>query len=164
MTPIRILFVCQGDFSISTICEVAMRRIIAEEDRLDDFLLASAVLSENHIPPKLLAAAARHGLDVSGHCNRTVRHEDFRAFHLVLAVSQQAYRDLLAMCPESRRNRVRPLADFAPWLDEDELLKPSCEDAGALDRMVELIGLATRMLFELIDKPAQPAPAGRAVA
>lgn len=156
MTQHRILFVCHGNICRSPLAEGAMRRLIAEEDRLDDFLLASAGVSSEHNgePPDFRAvkASGAQGIDIGHLRARQVMAEDFKRFDLVLAMDAANREALLAIAPPDAQHKVHLLLDFSPWIGETDVPDPYYGPAESFDDALDLIGLAARGLLETLDQ------------
>lgn len=156
MTQHRILFVCQDNICRSALAEAAMRLLMVEEDRLDDFLLDSAGLAlvpaDQQPNPGVLWAARACRLDLGGRRARRVDAADFRQFDLLLTmdgVSADALRDL---APAKFEHKVHRLLDFSPWIGVRDIACPAPATHERLADMVDLIQLAVRGLMASIDQ------------
>ncbi len=132
-----------------------MRQLIAQENRLDDFLLASrglAAAGGAKAGRAALGAAARQGIDLSGFRAKPATPADFRNFELLLAMDTDSRNRLLDMAPAGYENRVHCLLDFAPWIGTDDVPDPTFGGEDAADDVFELLLLALRGLIEVIDQ------------
>ena len=133
-----------------------MRRLIVEEDRLDDYLLASAGLSGVHAgePPdaRALAVAATQGIDIGAKRARQVQASDFKRFDLVLAMDSANRDALKALAPAGTEQKVHLLLDFSPWIGENEIPDPYHGGADGFDAALDLLQLAARGLLESLDQ------------
>ena len=158
MTQHRILFVCLGNICRSPLAEAAMRRLIAEEDRLDEFLLDSAGTSDAHAgepaDPRAVSAAAAVGIGLERRQARRVTAHDFKGFDLLLAMDTASRDALMAMAPARTEHKVHRLLDFSTWIGETEIADPYFGDAEAFDDTLDLIKLAVRGLLEALDQAA----------
>jgi len=156
MTQHRILFVCLGNICRSPLAEAAMRRLIAEEDRLDDFLLGSAGLSANHagqsIDPRAIKVAAAHGMDLRGERSRQVTAADFKNFDLLLAMDVANRDALRAMAPRSTEQKAHLLLEFSSWIGESEIPDPYHGSLEDFEDAFDLIQLAARGLLAALDQ------------
>jgi protein-tyrosine phosphatase len=155
MTQHRLLFVGQHNTCRSVLAEAAMRQLIAHEDRLDDFLLASRglkVVAGSGASQQVLGAAGRQGMDLAGFRARQIDSADFRNFDLLLAMDADSRDRLVAMAPAGSEHRVHLLLDFSPWIGIDEVPVPSSDLDEAADDLFDLVLLAARGLVEVIDK------------
>ena len=132
-----------------------MRQLIAQEGRLDDFLLASrglmarAGVGGNRAT---LSAAARHGIDLSGFRPRPITAGDYRGFDLVLCLDRLTRDRLRALSLARGGHKVHLLLDFAPWIGTDEVPDPAHGGEEAFDDVFDLLKLAARGLLEVIDQ------------
>jgi protein-tyrosine phosphatase len=155
MTQHRLLFICRDNTCRSVLAEAAMRLIIAQEDRLDDFLLASRSLSAGggaKASRLTLGAAARAGVDLSNFRSRPFCEADFRNFELVLAMDTATRKKLLDLAPVGLEHRVHLLLDFAPWMGTEDVPDPTFEGDAAADDVFEILQIAARSLIEVIDQ------------
>jgi len=156
MTQHRILFVCHGNICRSPLAEGAMRHLIAEEDRLDSFLLASAGVSSEHdgeAPDfRAVKAAKAQGIEIGHLRARKVTADDFKRFDLLLAMDAANRDALLAMAPASAQQKIHLLLDFSPWIGETDVPDPYYGPAEGFDDVLDLIGLAVRGLLETLDQ------------
>ncbi len=150
-----------------------MRLLIAQEDRLDDFLLASRGTlcgAGGKASRMTLGAAARAGLDLSGFRTRQIVEFDFRNFELLLAMDIASRNQLQALAPAGSEHRIHLLLDFAPWIGTEEVPDPTFEGDTAADDVFELLQIAARSLVEVINQSASsyalpmPAPVNAKVA
>jgi protein-tyrosine phosphatase len=159
MTQHRLLFVCRDNTCRSVLAEAAMRLLIAQEDRLDDFLLASRGLQAaagTKASRMTLGAAARQGIDLSGYRSRQIADSDFRNFELLLAMDVASRNKLMALAPAGAEHRVHLLLDFAPWIGTEEVPDPTFEGDAAADDVFELLQIAARSLVEVIAQSSDP--------
>ena len=158
MTQHRILFVGLGNIRRSPLVEAAMRQLIAEDGRLDDFLLDSAGTSNAHAgeppDPRAAVAAAAVGITLERRRARHVTASDFRNCDLLLAMDTVSREALLAMAPLKANHKIHRLLDFSPWIGETEIADPYFGDAEAFDDTLDLIRLAVRGLLSSLDQEA----------
>ena len=156
MTQHRLLFVCLGNICRSPLAEGAMRRLIAEEGRLDDFLLGSAGTSAAHSgappDPRAVAAAVLQGIDLDGRRSRQIAPSDFKDHDLMLAMDSATRDTLEAMAPRGTERKVRLLLDYSPWIGETEIPDPYVGGPEGFEDVLELIQLALRGLLEVLDQ------------
>lgn len=111
----RVLFVCLGNICRSPLAEAAFR---AEAQRLGlDVEADSAGTGGWHAgePPdrRAIAAARRHGADISQLRARKVTPGDFERFDHIVALDEENYADLAALRPERSRAALSLLLDHA---------------------------------------------------
>ena len=114
--------------------------------------------------PRSVRAARRRGYDLSRHCARQVRADDFGKFDYVLAMDRDNLRDLQSLCSEhvsriSRSTaqherpplaRVAMLLDFAPQLTVREVPDPYARADDGFDFVIDIVEDAARGLLEHI--------------
>ena len=156
MTQTRILFVCPGNDFRSRLALGAMRHLIAEEDRLDDFLLdaADTVESPTRQMPgtAMLTSANRNHIWFDDHRARAIAAHDFKLFDLMLAMDQASKDALEAAAPVGTSQKVHLLLDFAPWIGSADFPQADGLDADAFDDLMDFLHLALRGLLEVIDQ------------
>ena len=98
-----VLFVCLGNICRSPTAEGLLRHHARAAGLDDRCRIDSAGTGGWHIgdPPdrRAIAAAARHGVDLSGLRGRKVSPADFTAFDLILGMDRQNVADLKALAP-----------------------------------------------------------------
>ena len=156
MTQTRILFVCPGNDFRSRLALGAMRHLIAEEDRLDDFLLDAADTLGSPAQPMpgtaMQTAANRNHIWFDDHRARAIEALDFKSFDLMLAMDQASKDALEAAAPKGTGQKVHLLLDFAPWIGSADFPDTDGLDADAFDDLMDFLHLALRGLLEVIDQ------------
>ncbi|GAB3800268.1 low molecular weight protein arginine phosphatase [Humibacter antri] len=110
-----ILFVCTANQCRSAMAEAIARRRFAGLP----FAFASAGLIEggHPMPPAGLQVARENGFDLSGHLSRRADRRRLGAWDVILTMSRQHVRELVAADAELWP-RVFTLPQFVRWLDE----------------------------------------------
>ncbi|MCW5700744.1 MAG: low molecular weight phosphotyrosine protein phosphatase [Rhodospirillales bacterium] len=149
---VSILFVCLGNICRSPSAEGVFRAQVETAGLADTVTTDSAGTYGFHIgrPPdqRALAAARRRGVDLSGLRARQVAVEDFSRFDLILAMDRDNLADLMALCPEEERHRVRLFLDFAPGFDIRDVPDPYYGGEDDFDFMLDLIEAGARGLLD----------------
>lgn len=108
--PFAILFVCLVDICRSPLAEGAFRQQTVQAGVARQFRLESAGTGAYHIgqppAPRATAAAARHGVDISGVRARQVTAADFDDFDLILAMDHGNLAALRALAPPDAHAEV----------------------------------------------------------
>jgi protein-tyrosine phosphatase len=114
---VRVLFVCMGNICRSPTAEGVFRHLVDAANLSSQIEIDSAGTHAYHVgeppDPRSQAEARKHGVDLSGQRARQVTARDFSAFDYVVAMDEENYRGLAALCPPGRGNRLHRLCDFA---------------------------------------------------
>jgi len=125
-----------------------MRHLMIEEDRLDDFLLASAGVlpAQIGVPPeaRAIAAARRCGFDIGTKRTRPVVAADFKQFDLLLAMNEAGADALGVLAPPGTEHKVHLLLDFSPWIGQREVRDPVVGPDDAFSGVLDLIRMQAR--------------------
>lgn len=99
----RILFVCAGNICRSPLAEGIFRHLANKADRAGEFEIDSAGTGGWHQGQRpdrrSIAAAAGHGIDISGQRARRIASADFGGFDLILAMDQDNLKNLRKAAP-----------------------------------------------------------------
>lgn len=94
------------------------------------------------------AAAAKRGADISRLRGRHASAEDIRKFDYVLAMDQENYENLLAVCPAGMEQKIRLFLEFAPNRMEKEVPDPYFGSHSGFDRVLDMIEEAAAGLLD----------------
>lgn len=124
--PASVLFVCMGNICRSPLAEGAFRAEAAR--RALDVEADSAGTGGWHVgePPdrRAIAAAARHGVDISRQRARQLRREDFERFEWIVALDRDNLVDLEALRPADARAVLSLLLDHVPGREGEGVADP----------------------------------------
>lgn len=99
----RILFVCAGNICRSPLAEGIFRHLANEAGRAGEFEIDSAGTGGWHQGQRpdrrSIAAAAGHGIDISGQRARRIASADFGSYDLILAMDQDNLKNLRKTAP-----------------------------------------------------------------
>lgn len=151
-TRVRILFVCMGNICRSPTAEGVFRHLLRGEgyDELID--TDSAGTHGYHIgaPPDQRAreTALKRGVDLSDLRARRVAREDFDIFDFILAMDQENYQALRALCPPVHREKLRLFMEYAPELGIREVPDPYYGGPRGFEQVFDLVEAAAVGLLE----------------
>jgi protein-tyrosine phosphatase len=126
--PLRLLIVCLGNICRSPMAEGALRARIEEAGLQDRIVVDSVGTGGWHVgeppDPRAIATAARHGVDIRGLRGRRLCAEDFTTFDWLLCADRNVLRDVRALTPMHRRDRVALLLEWAGQGKDAEIADP----------------------------------------
>jgi protein-tyrosine phosphatase len=141
-TPMKILIVCLGNICRSPTAEGVVRTLAAREFPELDLEVDSAGIADYHVgePPdrRSIAAARRHGYDISHLRARQVTRADFDEFDHVLAMDGSNLAALERLQPPDSRAVVGMFLEHAAFADFDEVPDPYHGGVEDFDRVVAL--------------------------
>ncbi len=100
--------------------------------------------------PRAKTAAARRGYDLSKIRARKVDASDFLRFDYLLAMDKENKRDLLELCKEKEKGRVKLFLDFAENLKTTEVPDPYYGGSKGFEMVLDMVEEACRGLLEHI--------------
>ncbi|HET6588394.1 MAG TPA: low molecular weight protein-tyrosine-phosphatase [Oleiagrimonas sp.] len=147
-----ILFVCLGNICRSPTVEAVVRAEFARAGL--DVAVASCGTGDWHVgqgaDPRAARAGAEAGYDLSLHCARQLRPDDFARHRMVLAMDRSNLADLQAMCPPGLRSRVGLFLEVAGVAPPSEVPDPYQGDAEDFARVITLARHGAQGLVELL--------------
>ena len=145
------LFVCMGNICRSPTAEGVFRHLLEQQGMTGQVMTDSAGTHDYHIgaPPDLRAqaAAARRGYDLSTLRARQVTPADFERFDYVLAMDEANLRELLPLCPDASRDRLRLFLEFAEEVERRDVPDPYYGGEQGFEDVLDLVENATRGLL-----------------
>ena len=153
---VSVLFVCMGNICRSPTAHGVFRSLLQDSGLADLIDTDSAGTHAYHVgnPPdqRAQATATGRGIDLSDLRARQVRETDFRDFDYILAMDQDNYRDLSALCPEGMEQRLYLFMDFASDLGIAEVPDPYYGGPRGFEQVFDLVEAASTGLLEDIRK------------
>jgi protein-tyrosine phosphatase len=114
---IRVLFICMGNICRSPTAEGVFRDKVRKAGLERDIDIDSAGTHAYHIgnppDPRAQKTARGRGYDLSDLRGRQVSERDFETFDYVLAMDRDNLQNLLRLCPEDYKSRVRLYLSFS---------------------------------------------------
>ena len=146
---VKVLFVCLGNICRSPLAEAAFRDEAARTG-LDAAADSAGTGGWHRGPPpdrRAIAAARRHGVDISELRARQVRPEDFEAFDHILALDADNLADLRALRPAGSRASLSLLLDHVPGREGETVADPYYGGDGHFDITWRDVSEAARALI-----------------
>ncbi|MFC4443922.1 low molecular weight protein-tyrosine-phosphatase [Caulobacter henricii] len=145
-----VLFVCLGNICRSPLAEGAFR---AEAQAIGlDVLVDSAGTGGWHVGSapdgRAIAAAQRHGVDISRQTARKVEVDDFRRFTHILALDHDNLKKLRSLRPVDGEAELGLLLDYAEGLEGRAVADPYYGKAAGFDVTWREVALAARGLAQ----------------
>lgn len=144
----RLLFVCLGNICRSPTADGMARAMVAE--RRLDWTIDSAGTGGWHVrdppDPRMVAAAASRGIDLSPLRARQVAAADFQRFDHIFAMDASNLANLERLRPEHAR------AALSLFLDGDSVPDPYYGGADGFEHVLDLISDRLQILFETLAK------------
>lgn len=158
----RILFVCLGNICRSPMAEGIFLHLVERRGLSHAYRADSAGTGDWHCgaPPdsRALATAARRGVHLPSVC-RQIRDEDFRDFHLILAMDRSNRKLLLAQCPAPLRAKIRLMREFDPAAapgEEAEVPDPYYGGPEGFDRVFDMLHRSCGALLDSLEADGLP--------
>jgi len=151
---IRVLFVCMGNICRSPTAQGVFRDLVEKQGLSHLIATDSAGTIDYHAgksPDRRAREAARkRGVDISDLRARQAAAEDFWQFDYILAMDQDNYADLRAICPAGHEQKLYLFLEFAPQLGHREVPDPYYGGPAGFERVFDMVeaaatGLLTRI-------------------
>jgi protein-tyrosine phosphatase len=148
---VKVLFVCMGNICRSPTAEGVFAKLVHDEG-LEEFIeIDSAGTHAYHVgePPDSRAqrSSLARGIDISLLRARRARAEDFDYFDYVLAMDEDNYQHLLAICPEYHQQKLQLFLDYAPHLEYREVPDPYYGGGKGFELVLDMVELASQGLL-----------------
>jgi protein-tyrosine phosphatase len=155
---VRILCVCLGNICRSPTAEGVLRHLLSQETPSLEVEVDSAGTGDYHIgdPPDLRTqrAAAERGIDLSGLRARQITPADFVKFDLIVAMDRKNLDHLQALRPKASTAQLKLFMEYADLPGCHEVPDPYFGDAADFERVLDLVGAASRGLIADLKKRA----------
>ncbi len=151
MNKIRVLMVCMGNICRSPTAHGVFETMVKEAGLADRIEVDSAGTHAYHVgnPPDRRAqeTALRRGFDLSAQRARRAVSEDFEIFDYVLAMDQDNYHGLCAICPRGKEDRLHLFMDFATEFSSREIPDPYYGGDDGFEKVFDMVEAASRGLL-----------------
>jgi protein-tyrosine phosphatase len=153
---IKVLFVCMGNICRSPTAHGVFRQLVREAGLADRIEVDSAGTHAYHVgnppDPRAQAVAQGRGVAMDDLRARQARPEDFLEYDYVLAMDQDNYHGLSAICPRGQERRIGLFLDYAPQLRVREVPDPYYGGPQGFERVFDLVEAAARGLLADIQR------------
>ncbi len=151
MSQVRVLFCCMGNICRSPTAHGVFEGMVREAGLSERIFVDSAGTHAYHLGEapdrRSQETASKRGYDLSRQRARKVRGEDFLEFDYVLAMDQDNYYNLQAICPPGYEARLALFLDFAPELGQREVPDPYYGGPNGFEQVFDLVEAASRGLL-----------------
>jgi protein-tyrosine phosphatase len=148
---VKVLFVCMGNICRSPTAHGVFRKLVQEEGLTEHIEIDSAGTHGYHVdePPdrRAILTAARRGVDLDDLRARRAEPEDFLYYDYILAMDQDNYLSLSAICPPGMEAKLSLFMDFAPELHTREVPDPYYGGASGFETVFDMVEAASRALL-----------------
>lgn len=152
----KILFVCMGNICRSPTAHGLFLSLIYDEKLEASFEIDSAGTHSWNIgnPPDMSSqiAAKKHGVDLSRLRARRVSNEDYDYYDLIVAMDNSNMENLLAMCEQKNRHKLKLLLDYAEATELKEVPDPYGEGMDGFEMVYGLIEQGCQGLLSELKK------------
>jgi len=149
---ISVLFVCMGNICRSPTAHGVFRKLLMEEGLSGLIGVDSAGTHAYHVgnspDRRAQATALSRGLDLSDLRARQACSDDFHAFDYVIAMDEENFASLQAICPAAMEQRLYMFLDFAPDLSEREVPDPYYGGDQGFERVFDMVEAASLGLLQ----------------
>ena len=153
---VSVLFVCLGNICRSPTAEGVFRHLIQQEGHDNWITTDSAGTHAYHIgaePDGRAQQTARgRGIDLSDLRGRKAIESDFNKFDYILAMDNENYQNLEALCPVGQEDKLSLFLDFSKDFSETQVPDPYYGGDQGFEHVFDLVESASRGLLEDITK------------
>ncbi len=152
MKKIKVLFVCMGNICRSPTAHGVFETLVEREGLADRIEVDSAGTHAYHVgkspDQRSQKTAQKRGLDIGHQRARKAESDDFLQYDYVLAMDQENYHALCAICPEGMESKLQLLMDYAPDLRMREVPDPYCGGPQGFEKVFDMVEAAAKGLLE----------------
>lgn len=152
----KVLFVCMGNICRSPTGQGVFEHLVEQAGLSDQVEVDSAGTHAYHTgePPDKRASrtAQKRGISLDGQYARRVSADDFEQFDYVLAMDSNNLRDLLSICPDEHRHKVRLFLSYADGLSIEDVPDPYYGGTTGFERVLDMVEEGARGLLNDIRK------------
>ena len=152
MKKVKVLFICMGNICRSPTAHGVFEALVKREGLADRIEVDSAGTHSYHAnkapDPRSQKTALNRGLDISDQRARKAESNDFIQYDYVLAMDQDNYHALCAICPEGMENKLELLMDYAPDSRMREVPDPYSGGSQGFEKVFDMVEAAAEGLLE----------------
>ena len=130
----KILFVCHGNVCRSPMAEYVFKKIIKDNGKENDYVIASAAATDeeiingvgNPVYPPAKATLIRHGIRCDGKRAVQLTAEDYDKYDLIIVMDSENVRDFFSLFGSDPGQKMHKLLDYCgggdvadPWFTND---------------------------------------------
>lgn len=155
MAKVRVLFVCMGNICRSPTAHGVFRSLVQRaglEHAIEvDSAGTHAYYHEGEPPdPRAQASARRRGIELGDLRARRASAKDITYYDYILAMDQDNYHNLCALCPPGLERKIALFLDYAPQLRLREVPDPYYGGVQGFDDVLDMVEMAAQGLLEHI--------------
>ena len=153
---VSVLMVCTANYCRSPMAEGMLRHKLVERGLLQCIKVDSA---GTHVPKNGQRPDARaqnvvlpRGIEINGLRSRSIRPSDFSEFDYILAMDNNNYRSLSAICSSEYQHKLSLIMSFAPEVGVTEVPDPYYSNKAGFQQVYTFLEQAILGLVDSIDK------------
>ncbi len=151
--PVKVLFVCMGNICRSPTAQGVFQGLVESQGLSSLIEVDSAGTHAYHVGEapdhRAQKTARQRGYDLSVQRARKAHSEDFQAFDYVVAMDQENYMSLSAICPEGYENKIQLLMDYAPSFRTREVPDPYYGGGlSGFEKVLDMVEVAAASLLD----------------
>ncbi len=156
MRKVKVLFVCMGNICRSPTAHGVFRQLVQDQGLADRIEIDSAGTHAYHVgePPDRRArqTAARRGIPLDDLRARQVVTDDIDYYDYVLAMDQDNYHGLSAICPPGMERKIGLYLDYAADLRLREVPDPYYGGPDGFEEVFDMVDAAAKGLLRDIQR------------
>ena len=141
-----------GNICRSPTAEGVFLKVIKSMNASDRFMVDSAGTHAYHVgepsDSRSQQVALRRGVDLSTIRARKVSPADFEQFDYILAMDNDNFNNMMAICPQEYQHKVRLFLDFSANYTESEVPDPYYGGPNGFDHVFDLVEDASNGFYQ----------------
>ncbi len=155
---VKVLMVCMGNICRSPTADGVMTALVKKMGLQNQIMVDSAGTHAYHIgeqsDSRSRAKAKERGIDLDYIRARKVNVSDFTTFDYILAMDEENYQNLKAICPTQHLNKVNKFLSYSD-ANQQNVPDPYYGGANGFDKVFDLVDLGCRSLLDDIKQNYQ---------